>query len=144
MKNEDIYAPGENWKSGSKAKEQRVLLYVEWILTPKSERVPGTKKEFAAELDVSVQTLANYEKDILFQSELDKRSRSSFKATAMPDVISTMVKVATDADNPRSVQAARLLLEWQDKVSKENTLDLDSLDLHKLWELFEKYVEPGK
>lgn len=140
MRVADVYEEGESWKTGSSAKFERMNQYIEWILTPKDARRPSTKKEFAKLLDVTPQTLANYEKELYFQKEVDKRSRGYFKAASMPDVISTLVKVATDVEHKQVVSAGRLLLEWQDKVVRDDTPDLTDLNLQELLEKVQEIV----
>lgn len=115
------YAPGEHWKTGSSLKRQRMEQYLEWAITPPQLREPRTKKGFAESIEVTVQTLANYDRDVWFQREATKRSRGLFKATSATDVISTLTDIATDKEHKNAVSAARLLLEWMDKGTDEHS-----------------------
>ncbi len=141
MDRSDIYTEGESWKTGSQGKYDRMEAYLEWLMTPEAERAPKTKKAFAAKLDVTVQTLANYEKDLWFQRELNKRSRGLFKATKMLDVISSMVTIATNPENRNAVSAARLLLDWQDKIVEHEKIDLAGISTAKLLEMINSGTE---
>jgi hypothetical protein len=115
------YDEGESWKTGSTPKRQRMEAYLEWVITPSEAREPRLKRELAESLGVTVQTLANYDRDVWFQREVAKRSRGLFKATRATEVISTLVAIATDKEHKNAVTAARLLLEWMDKGTDEHS-----------------------
>lgn len=122
------YSEGGNWKDGDRGKRRRLERYLEWLLTPKESRQPRLKKEFAAEIGVTVATLANYDRDPWLQRELVKEMKGLFKAQKLEDIISTLYDVATDATNKNVVSAARLLLDWQDRVvDSREEFSLESL-----------------
>lgn len=84
------------------------MRFIEWLTTPPAARVPGTEREFAAELDVHLKTLYNWKQDREFREvwqgetdvvvgDLDKRQR----------ILDTLYEVATDPHNPRHVQASK-------------------------------------
>jgi hypothetical protein len=117
----DVYNEGESWKTGSSPKRQRMEAYLEWAITPSQLREPRLKKELAESLGITVQTLANYDRDIWFQAQVAKRSRGLFKATSATDVISTLVSIATDKEHKNAVAAARLLLDWAERGVDEHS-----------------------
>lgn len=134
MKN--VYDGGESWKTGSAAKRRRMESYLEWLLTPKDARDPKTKTEFAAMLDVTVQTLTNYESDRWFKKELWNRAKRSLKLTRWADVVDAMFNIATDVENRNAVSAARLLKEViQMDLGDSDEVDFSSKTIEELEEL---------
>jgi len=93
-------------------KEQRLRAYAEWLATPKASREPRTKASFAELWGVGRTTLWNDEQDAWLQSEILRRQRSEISVSNLQDVIKTLVSQATDPDNVRSVQAAKLLFDF--------------------------------
>jgi hypothetical protein len=115
---------GESWVTGSAAKQRRLEVYLEWLLTPKAERRPSTKRELAEVLGVTTQTLRNYAKDPWLQRELLTRQRTVFRVEKVGPVLDSLYAQATDPENRQSVSAARTLLEWINK-SVEPSLPTD-------------------
>lgn len=129
----EVYSEGESWKTGSSSKRQRLEAYLEWAITPVELREPRLKKEFAESIGVTVQTLANYDRDSWLQKEVAKRSRGLFKATSATEVISTLTAIATDKEHKNAVTAARLLLDWMDRgVEVDPSDSLESLSTEEL------------
>jgi hypothetical protein len=129
------YKVGESWKTGSSDKLDRMKAFLDWTLADPAEREPATKTEFAASVGVSLQTLHNYEKEPWFQRQVDRQSRGLFKATRMPDVISTLFRIATDEGHKNAVAAARTLLEWQSRIVESEDTDFSGLTTEQLEEM---------
>jgi DNA-binding transcriptional MerR regulator len=53
--------------------ENRQLEYLEWLVTPSSERLPRTQLEMARQLAVDPKTLRRWEKKSVFKKEWDRR-----------------------------------------------------------------------
>lgn len=53
--------------------DSRQLQYLEWLVTPSSERIPRTQAEFARHINVDPTTLRRWEKKPDFKKEWDKR-----------------------------------------------------------------------
>lgn len=121
------YAPGESYKTGSSLKRERMEAFMEWLLTPEGARKPRTKTRFAESIDVTLQTLANYEKDRWFQREYGKRSRGLFTVVRASKVVDNLFTIATDKEHKNAVTAARLLLEWASKGEVEASADASTL-----------------
>lgn len=134
----EVAAPQvESWKTGSQEKRDRMAVYVEWLLTPASEREPKTKQALADEMGITVQTLHNYTKDAFVQRELGDKARAVARVDKLPKVIESLYDQASDPENPRSVQASKVLIDWMSKTeaAREAPLDLQNLseeDLVKL------------
>lgn len=134
----DVYENGESWKTGSAAKRRRMESYLEWLLTPKDVRDPKTKTEFAAMLDVTIQTLTNYERDAWFKRELWNRARRSLKVTKWAEVVEAMFGIATDPGNRNAVSAARLLKEIiVMDIGESDNVDFDAKSIEELERLLE-------
>lgn len=129
------YAEGETWKDGSSLKRERMEAYLEWVLTPEAARKPSTKTEFAASLDVTLQTLANYDKDRWFQSQYTKRSRGLFSVKRAQKVIDNLYSIAIDQEHKNAVTAARLLLEWMEKGQEQAEKSASDLPTDELIEI---------
>lgn len=124
-------------------KRANMAAYVEWLVTPSSERDPSTKQAFAELLGVTTQTLRNYEKEPWTVNALQTRRKRAFQVAKVDDVVATLVATATDVDNPRSVSAAKLLLDWMEKQTGEMNADamrdLSDAELKQmLIEMFDK------
>lgn len=116
---------------------------MEWLLTPPREREPATKQEFADLVGVTTQTLRNDEKEPFVINQLQTRRKRVFQVSKLDDVIATLVTQATDAENPRSVAASKLLLDWMEKQTGEMNADavreLSDAELKQmLVEMFDK------
>lgn len=128
------YAKGESYKTGSSLKRQRMEAYLEWSLIPEGAREPKTKTKFAESIDVTLATLANYDKDKWFQREFTKRSRGLFSVQRADKVIGTLFTIATDKEHKNAVTAARLLLDWAARGEAEATFVASDLSDEELIE----------
>jgi len=99
-------------KQSTDAKQKRMSIYLEWMLTPVGEREPRTKRELAKNLGISHTTLSAYDKDLWLQDEYMRRSRGAFRVNRFETVLDSLYRQAIDTDNPRSVTAAGHLLKW--------------------------------
>ena len=118
-------------KQAPEARMKRMEMYAEWLATPADVREPSTKKEAGERLGISYETLKDYERDPRFQTMYRDRIAAEFKVAKLGDVIHTLGVQAVDPTHPRSVQAARLLLDWMDKhdqPSKDETLRTAGLE----------------
>lgn len=117
-----------SWKTGSHEKRARMEKYLEWLLTPKAERDPSTKRELAERLEVTPQTLRNYQRDPWLQRELIQRGRAIARVERAQDVLDTLYDIAVDRENPRAVQAAKTWLQWVN-TRVEPALDTDIAEM---------------
>lgn len=85
------------------------IKFAQWLATPKSLRVPKTQEELAVALNVSERTLLRWKTDELW-AEVDTIIGDQIH-TALASIITTQIDIATDTDNPRAVNAAKLLIE---------------------------------
>lgn len=116
----------------------RMEAYVEWLLTPESERQPRYKKDLAAALGVSTNTLRKYDHDPWVRKEYLKRSRVSFTVSRAADVIETLYQRATDPHDPQGVTAAKTLMGYfqaHDEKEQDKTVDLSELTADELVKL---------
>jgi hypothetical protein len=126
------WAPGESMKTGSGPKRERMATYVNWLLTPPSERDPKTKTALAESLGVSLQTLANYSKEAWVQREIGDKARRVARVDKLPAVLENLYAIAAgDAESKPSeqVSAAKVLMDWLEKTStvREATLDVNEM-----------------
>lgn len=84
--------------------------YLEWLMTPPTEREPRTKSEVAAVLGVSERTLYNWEGSEEFQSAL-KGAKLKWGTRMVPEILGELMRIVSSAakDSDR-VSAARVLL----------------------------------
>ena len=114
------YAEGESWQTGSSIKRANMEVFVEWLLTPQSERDPQTRKDLAAMLEVTTQTLRNYEQEPWVVAQLASRRRKAFNVARVDRVIEALYDRAVDPDAGASgVSAAKILLDWTEKQTAE-------------------------
>lgn len=116
----NVYGPAESWKTGAASKRRNMEVFAEWLLTPESERDPKTRNELADLLEVTTQTLRNYEKEPFVVNTLQSRRRGAFKVAKVDKVIEALYQRAIDPDSGASgVTAAKTLLDWADKQTAE-------------------------
>ena len=134
---------GESWTTGSSATEARQEAYIEWLLTPREERVPSTKRDFAAMLEVTTQTLRNYARDPRIQAELVRRGRAINKVERASDVLDALYTRAIDSEAGASgVSAAKVWLDWTDRqVSEGSDIDLEELSKEDLLQLVSRVYD---
>lgn len=83
--------------------------YLEWLLTPPSERDPKTKPELAEQLDVSLRTLYNWENSEFFQEKLVE-VKTRWGARFYGDILGRLMEVVADGTDRDATAAARVLL----------------------------------
>ena len=107
----------------SRAKEMRQAAYIEWLIRPKEQREPHTKTAVAELLGVTVATLLNYEKEPRFRGEVQRRLGAIFRIDKLSDIFATLFTIATDAESPRAVSAAKVLVEWSERATESAGID---------------------
>lgn len=130
---------GNMTSPGAESKQVNMALYLDWLLTPEGERQPKLKQEFAAEIGVSSATLRNYDRDPWLQGNLAQRARATARIDQLPKVLNSLLAQAKDPENSRSVQAAKVWLDYvsnaEDMTVQEN---LSEMPEEKLLELMRK------
>ena len=102
--------------------------FVEWTLTPANLREHESKAKLAVELGVHPNTLRNYQHDPAFQKAVTHRARSLVRTDRLPDVLDSLFVQASDPTTPRSVSAAKALLEFaQDTADVVEELDVKNM-----------------
>ena len=139
----EVFAPGESFKTGSDRKRERLDAYVDWLLTPESERQPKTKKAFAELWGIGDQTLRNDLREPFVQRELAARARANARVDRLPAILENLYKMAaglgegdSGAATPANAQvaAARVLLDWMAKTEsvRESDVDIQALSEEEL------------
>lgn len=138
-----VWAEGESMLTGSSLAQARKEAYIEWLLTPVSEREPRTKKEFAELLEVTTRTLQTYSRDPFVQREVISRGRALARVERAADVLDALYSRATDPEGGApAVSAARVWLDWVDKrVDGDRDKDLSDLSDEELFALVNKLKE---
>lgn len=129
---------GWNWKTGSKDKRERMAAYVDWLCaTPEERGAVDSKAKLAKSLDVTDQTLRNYTRDPWFIQEIQKRQRANARVDRLPAVLDTLFAIASDQNHRSAVQAARVYLDWVERVTEEKIekIDVEALSSDELIKL---------
>ena len=116
----------------------RMDVYVEWLLVPADSRIPKFKKDLAALLDITAETLRKYDHDPWVRKEYLKRSRVAFTVSRAAAVIDNLFTRATDPLDPQGVTAANTLLKYftaQDEKENSERIDLSSMTSDELLQL---------
>jgi hypothetical protein len=116
---------------------QKQCEYAAWIATPKKLRVPRTQEELATKLNVSDRTLTRWQTTALWE-EVDRIIGENIH-TALSEIIAAQIDIATDTDNPRAVNAAKLLIEHMDRTRPKTTEE--KLDNQKIIEAAKEELE---
>lgn len=92
--------------------DPRKMRYIEWLTTVPEHRVPRTEKELAVELDTYYRTLYGWKQQKDFREVWHDEAEG---VIGNPDkrqaVLEVLFQAATNARNPRHVQAAKLYFE---------------------------------
>ena len=99
-------------QSHKEGKTDMASAYQDWLLTPRELREPSFQHEFAKLWNVSEETLRNRRREPRFQRDMASKARGLVRSEKLPDLIQALYLQATDVDNPRSVAAAKLLLDF--------------------------------
>ena len=90
----------------------RVQQFFDWLLTPPAERMPSNQGDFAEQLGLHRNVLAQWKNDPDFLAEWERRYR---KTVGSPEkakgVLDALYETAVDRTDPRQVPAARAYLE---------------------------------
>jgi len=135
-----LVGKSESSKRNVQAAERKAA-YLEWLLTPESERSPRLKGELAVRLGVSLQQLRNYVKDATFQFEYQKRLRELNRVDRAPTILAGLYARA-QGKGAAANQAAKILLDWMAREdSAAPPVDLTSVSDEELFELANRLVE---
>ncbi len=127
------------------------LLFVDWLSVPPTLRKPKLQKEMADLLGVTDQTLYNWKRDPRILSEVKAKIRSVLAVDDLSTIIDTLKEQAFDANNNRSVQAAKVLIEMINNVEVDVASvplsDMSNDELKKmaanLYDEFDERTETG-
>lgn len=117
------YKDGENYKTGSSQTRESQEVYVQWLVTPASEREPQTKSALAEQLGVTLRTLNYWEKTPFVVKRVSQETRNHAKVVNASTVLDALYTTATDTDSPRQVSAAKVYLDYIDKGVEEITAE---------------------
>lgn len=93
--------------------DSRQLQYLEWLVTPSSERVPRTQAEFARQIGVDPTTLRRWEKKQVFKKEWDNRvSEIQGSPERTQKLLDSLYAKALGGDN----RAAQLYLQATNRL----------------------------
>lgn len=110
--------------------------YLEWLVTPASERVPRTQAEFARMLNVDPTTLRRWEKKDWFKVEWDRRvSEIQGSPERTQRLLDSLYAKAIDGDNKAAqlyLQATNRLLPPPTVVNASRASDLSDDELDAL------------
>lgn len=110
--------------------------FIEWLAVPPNRRDPKTMKAMAETLGVVERTLYFWRKDPRIVNAVRSKIRASVAINDLPDIVETLKEQAFNPDNPRSVQASKILLELIDRGAEDtHSVDLSDMSNEQLREL---------
>lgn len=105
--------------------DPREETFLNWLLTPESERTPRTKKELAEQIGVHPSTLTTWRRNYHFAAEYDRRWRElagdGEKAEA---VVNKLHEKALNGD----VRSMDLWLKWRGEFHKAESGSSEDFD----------------
>ena len=119
-------------QKGDNADKSSIL--IDWLLTPKELREPKTLEALAELLGVTSATLRNWRKEPVFQREMTDRARGQARVEMLPEIIDALFATAT-SKSPQQPAAAKLLLDFMEKVQPAKAIDVSALSPEELHEL---------
>lgn len=85
---------------------------IEWLLRPKSERVPRTQSDLASQMGCDPSQLSAWKRDVEFLQAWDSQYLQTIGSPdAKMKIMQTLMATATDPDDPKHVQAAKTYME---------------------------------
>ena len=128
--------------------KQRLL---DWLITPPSEREPRTLSELAREMGHERKTLQRWKNEKEFLEEWERRYLASVgNPGRRQEIMDTLFKTATDADDPKHVQAAKTYMEIEGSLKPAKTEinvqmgDASKLTMEQLDELLAQKAKDEK
>lgn len=117
--------------------EAKQLEYLEWLVTPPSERMPRTQLDMARHLEVDPKTLRRWEKKPIFKKEWDKRvSEIQGSPERTQRLLDSLYSKALSGDNRAAqlyLQATNRLVPQSAPVDSSKSLsDLSDDELDKI------------
>lgn len=113
--------------------------FADWLATPRSERRPETLKAVATEIGVSYESVKRWKNDSRLIAEVSNRVGRHLDIEALPDIIDSLHAQATNPDSPRSVSAAKTLLDYlrwnverNEKLASAGLADLSDDELRDM------------
>ena len=99
------------------------IRFIEWLLTPPSEREPRLMTELAEEMGLTRRTLTNWKtRDRDFMEEWERRYLTSIGSPERKQAImDTLYATATDPDDPKHVSAAKQYMEIEGSLKPRKT-----------------------
>jgi hypothetical protein len=95
----------------------RKQAYLDWLCTPPKDREPSTKVAFAETIGVTHRTLNNWTDDKEFLEEWEKRYLKTIgDPSRKSQIMDTLLRTATDPDDPKHVQAAKAYFEIEGSI----------------------------
>ena len=95
----------------------RKQAYLDWLCTPPKERHPATKVAFAETIGVTHRTLNNWTDEKEFLEEWEKRYLKTIgDPSRKSQIMDTLLRTATDPDDPKHVQAAKAYFEIEGSI----------------------------
>jgi len=128
---------GENFEEN----RERLL---KWLLTPKQEREPKTQGALAEEMGVHPLTISHWKSEPEF---LEMWNAQYLRTISAPEtkmsIMEALLSIATDADDPKIVQAAKAYFEIEGslrparqqvdvQVTAKSVSELSDADLQRL------------
>jgi hypothetical protein len=99
-------------------------VFIEWLCTPKRDREPATQEAWAREHFINPDVLTRWKKDRLFLLEWETYYLATIGSPERKqNLLDTLYRTGTDADDPRHVQAAAKYMELVDGL-KPQKLDI--------------------
>lgn len=105
------------------AKQDR---FIGWLMTVKEQREPRTQSALAAELDLDSSLLSAWKRDPDFLEAWNVRYlRTIGNPGSKMEIMNTLMATATDADDPKHVQAAKAFFEIEGSLRpQKNQVDI--------------------
>lgn len=95
----------------------RKQAFLDWLCTPPGEREPRTLIEFAGSVGHDRRTLQNWREDKEFLEAWEKRYLKTIgDPSRKQSIMDTLLRTATDPDDPKHVQAAKAYFEIEGSI----------------------------
>ena len=99
---------------------------ITWLLTPRDDREPRKQADLAHEMGLNPATIVSWKKDPEFLKAWDEQYLKGIGSPeSKSDIMATLLRTATDADDPKHVQAAKAYFEIEGSLRpQKNQVDI--------------------
>ena len=111
-------------------KPDEMQAWLDWVALPEDEREPRSKQALADSLGINITTIHRWQSDPRLLRPQAASHAAWVQSFAIPKALKALATQAADPENPRSVQASKVLLQivTEERVAQVEAETSESFD----------------